>query len=251
MSGPFPSSSSVANSRPVLRTSQQPARAPGADGGPHERILDPARPLFLPRDEASATYLVNSYGIAGARCNKLRVHIHPLGRCVTPIAASYIRTHQAISAMAISTWSARLLLTPASSRATLSPPRPPTTNPLSSFFPRNRLHFVRPRPRPPCAYISAPAPGPEAAYAPPSLDATAAAADVAAAISSSDAVTWAGVWALLSRHRARIAVCIAALVACTTCTLSMPLFSGEELGRWLRPLGCACAADADAACLVF
>ncbi|PWZ13940.1 ABC transporter B family member 28 [Zea mays] len=142
--------------------------------------------------------------------------------------------------MAISTWSARLLLTPASSRATLSPPRPPTTNPLSSFFPRNRLHFVRPRPRPPCAYISAPAPGPEAAYAPPSLDATAAAADVAAAISSSDAVTWAGVWALLSRHRARIAVCIAALVACTTCTLSMPLFSGRFfetlIGRGNEPL---------------
>lgn len=157
-----------------------------------------------------------------------------------PIAASDIRTNQAISAMAISTWSARLLLTPASSRATLSPPRPPTTNPLSSFFPRNRLHFVRPRPRPPCAYISAPAPGPEAAYAPPSLDATAAAADVAAAISSSDAVTWAGVWALLSRHRARIAVCIAALVACTTCTLSMPLFSGRFfetlIGRGNEPL---------------
>lgn len=137
--------------------------------------------------------------------------------------------------MAISTWSARLLLTPASSRATLCPRRPPATNPLSSSFPRNRLHFARPRP--PRAYISAPAPGPEAAYAPPSLDAAAAAADVAAAISSSDAVTWAGVWALLSRHRARIAVCLAALVACTACTLSMPLFSGEVLGgRWLRPL---------------
>ncbi|KXG35077.1 ABC transporter B family member 28 [Sorghum bicolor] len=138
--------------------------------------------------------------------------------------------------MAISTWSARLLLTPASSRATLWPPRPPAANPLSSSFPRKRLHLARP----PRAYISAPAPGPEAAYAAPTLDAAAAAADVAAAISSSDAITWAGVWALLSRHRARIAVCLAALVACTACTLSMPLFSGRFfetlIGRGNEPL---------------
>ncbi|TKW31847.1 hypothetical protein SEVIR_2G132800v4 [Setaria viridis] len=144
--------------------------------------------------------------------------------------------------MAISTWSARLLLTPAPSRAVPlpAPPRPaenPTRAPSISVS-RRRLHLARPRP--PRAYISAPAPGPEAAYAPPSLDAAAAAADVAAAISSSDAVTWAGVWALLSRHRARIAVCLAALVACTTCTLSMPLFSGRFfetlIGRGKEPL---------------
>jgi len=148
--------------------------------------------------------------------------------------------------MAISTWSARLLLTPASSRATLWPPRPPAANPLSSSFPRKRLHLARP----PRAYISAPAPGPEAAYAAPTLDAAAAAADVAAAISSSDAITWAGVWALLSRHRARIAVCLAALVACTACTLSMPLFSGEVLGALVAALSrVRCCADA--ACLVF
>ncbi|CAL5080085.1 unnamed protein product [Urochloa decumbens] len=136
--------------------------------------------------------------------------------------------------MAISTWSARLLLTPASpSRATPAPPRPRAAaahhHPSSSAVSRRRLHLhlARPLPRPPRAYISAPAPGSEAAYAPPSLDAAAAAADVAAAISSSDAVTWSGVWALLSRHRARLAVCVAALLACTTCTLSMPLFSGR------------------------
>nr|CAB3452801.1 unnamed protein product [Digitaria exilis] len=127
--------------------------------------------------------------------------------------------------MAISTWSARLLLTPASSRATPAPPRPAARHRPSSPISRRGLHLARPSP--PRAYISAPAPGPEAAYAPPSLDAAAAAADVAAAISSSDAVTWAGVWALLSRHRARIAVCLAALLACSACTLSMPLFSGR------------------------
>ncbi|XP_062186828.1 ABC transporter B family member 28 [Phragmites australis] len=139
--------------------------------------------------------------------------------------------------MAISTWSARLLLLPVSSRAI------PTLIPNPSRLPScRRLHALRlGRPRPPRAYISAPAPGPEAAYAPPSLDAAAAAADVAAAIcSSSDAVTWAGVWALLSQHKARIVVSLAALLACTTCTLSMPLFSGRFfetlIGRGNEPL---------------
>nr|CAB3456510.1 unnamed protein product [Digitaria exilis] len=140
--------------------------------------------------------------------------------------------------MAISTWSARLLLTPASSRATPAPLRPAARHRPSSPVSRRGLHLARPST--PRAYISAPAPGPEAAYAPPSLDAAAAAADVAAAISSSDGVTWAGVWALLSRHRARIAVCLAALLACSACTLSMPLFSGRFfetlIGRGNEPL---------------
>ncbi|KAJ1288946.1 hypothetical protein BS78_02G127800 [Paspalum vaginatum] len=141
--------------------------------------------------------------------------------------------------MAISTWSARLLVTPASSRATSAAPRPAASYP-SSFSSRRSLHLARSRTHRPGAYISAPAPGPEAAYAPPSLDAAAAAADVAAAISSSDAVTWAGVWALLSRHRVRIAVSLAALLACTTCTLSMPFFSGKFfetlIGKGNEPL---------------
>uniref|UniRef100_J3MKN4 ABC transporter B family member 28 n=1 Tax=Oryza brachyantha TaxID=4533 RepID=J3MKN4_ORYBR len=51
---------------------------------------------------------------------------------------------------------------------------------------------------------------------------------------------WAGVWALLSPYRARIAASLAALLACTTCTLSMPLFSGGVfetlIGRGSEPL---------------
>ncbi|KAL6639205.1 hypothetical protein ACP70R_022935 [Stipagrostis hirtigluma subsp. patula] len=139
--------------------------------------------------------------------------------------------------MAISTWSARLLLPPpAPSRAAVPIPVPSSS---SSFCLRRRRHALRLRP--PRAYVSAPASGPEPAYAPPSLDAAAAAADVAAAVSSSsDAVTWAGVWALLSIHKARIAVSLAALLACTTCTLSMPLFSGRFfetlIGRGSEPL---------------
>ncbi|EMS50182.1 Fructose-bisphosphate aldolase, cytoplasmic isozyme 1 [Triticum urartu] len=113
---------------------------------------------------------------------------------------------------------------------------------LSSWSMRLPSSPSRPAPNPrrtPHAYISAPAPGPDA-YQSPSFDAAEAAADVAAAISSTDAITWAGVWALLSQHKARLAISLAALLACTTCTLSMPLFSGRFfetlIGRGSEPL---------------
>ncbi|KQK16368.1 ABC transporter B family member 28 isoform X2 [Brachypodium distachyon] len=140
--------------------------------------------------------------------------------------------------MAISSWSTRLLLSP--SRPILYPSRSRilslSTASYSPVSGRRRCLLLG---RPPHAYISAPAPGPDA-YQSPSLDAAEAAADVAAAISSTDAVTWAGVWALLSPHKARLLVCLAALLACTTCTLSMPLFSGRFfetlIGRGSEPL---------------
>ncbi|CAM0905767.1 unnamed protein product [Alopecurus aequalis] len=141
--------------------------------------------------------------------------------------------------MAISSWSTRLLspcrpiLNPSRSRlSSLS-----TTPHAPASGRRQCLRLSRP-PRP-HAYISAPAPGPDA-YQSPSLDAAEAAADVAAAISSTDAITWAGVWALLSPHKARLTISLAALLACTTCTLSMPLFSGRFfetlIGRGSEPL---------------
>ncbi|KAF0909618.1 hypothetical protein E2562_039109 [Oryza meyeriana var. granulata] len=142
--------------------------------------------------------------------------------------------------MAISTCSMRLLLAPSPS-ASVSRPSPTRRRlAFSPIFGSSRVHALRRHGRPaPRAYISAPASAPDA-YPSPSLDAAAAAADVAAAISSSDAVTWAGIWALLSPHRARIAVSLAALLACTTCTLSMPLFSGRFfetlIGRGSEPL---------------
>ncbi|GJN37284.1 hypothetical protein PR202_gb26218 [Eleusine coracana subsp. coracana] len=141
--------------------------------------------------------------------------------------------------MAISTWSAHLLLAPAPSSRIALPNHHRRRLPPSSH--RGLPHALRLGPRRPRAYISAPAPAPDAAaYAPPTLDAAAAAADVAAAISASDAVTWAGVWQLLSPHRARLAASLAALLACTTCTLSMPLFSGRFfetlIGRGAEPL---------------
>uniref|UniRef100_A0A453SGB0 ABC transmembrane type-1 domain-containing protein n=1 Tax=Aegilops tauschii subsp. strangulata TaxID=200361 RepID=A0A453SGB0_AEGTS len=154
-------------------------------------------------------------------------------------------------AMALSSWSMRLPYSP--SRPTLNPrrsrllfsPSVPILNPRPSRLPATshvadsgRRRCLR-LGRPPHAYISAPAPGPDA-YQSPSFDAAEAAADVAAAISSTDAITWAGVWALLSQHKARLAISLAALLACTTSTLSMPLFSGRFfetlIGRGSEPL---------------
>ncbi|XP_057952558.1 ABC transporter B family member 28 [Malania oleifera] len=44
---------------------------------------------------------------------------------------------------------------------------------------------------------------------------------------SPSTVNWGLLWSLLVRHKLRLAVSVAALVGCTTCTLSMPLFSGR------------------------
>ncbi|KAK9994410.1 hypothetical protein SO802_024113 [Lithocarpus litseifolius] len=40
-------------------------------------------------------------------------------------------------------------------------------------------------------------------------------------------ISWGLLWTLLSRHKLRLAISAFALVGCTTCTLSMPLFSGR------------------------
>ncbi|CAN0891648.1 ABC transporter B family member 28 [Linum grandiflorum] len=40
-------------------------------------------------------------------------------------------------------------------------------------------------------------------------------------------ITWRLLWSLLLRHKLRIGVSVLSLVGCTTCTLSMPIFSGR------------------------
>lgn len=42
-------------------------------------------------------------------------------------------------------------------------------------------------------------------------------------------VTWELLVLLLFKHKFRIALCVASLFACTACTLSMPIFSGNFL----------------------
>ncbi|CAH8391811.1 unnamed protein product [Eruca vesicaria subsp. sativa] len=44
---------------------------------------------------------------------------------------------------------------------------------------------------------------------------------------SKDLVKWGLVWSLMSKHKVRLVVCLLTLVGCSTCTLSMPVFSGR------------------------
>ncbi|ESQ54755.1 hypothetical protein EUTSA_v10024541mg [Eutrema salsugineum] len=44
---------------------------------------------------------------------------------------------------------------------------------------------------------------------------------------SKDLIRWGLVWSLMSKHKLRLVVCLLTLVGCSTCTLSMPVFSGR------------------------
>lgn len=45
-------------------------------------------------------------------------------------------------------------------------------------------------------------------------------------VDSSIPISWGYLWSLLMKHKLRLAASIVALVGCTSCTLSMPIFSG-------------------------
>ncbi|XP_020096590.1 ABC transporter B family member 28 isoform X1 [Ananas comosus] len=80
------------------------------------------------------------------------------------------------------------------------------------------------RRRPRAAYVSAPASDPDSGGA-AAGDGAPAAAWLSAA--NAAAISWAVVWPLILSHKMRIAASLVSLVACTTCTLAMPLFSGN------------------------
>ncbi|XP_026406799.1 ABC transporter B family member 28-like [Papaver somniferum] len=44
---------------------------------------------------------------------------------------------------------------------------------------------------------------------------------------SPNVITWGLIWSLMLRHKLRLAISIATLIGCTTCTLSMQIFSGQ------------------------
>ncbi|KAJ8633653.1 hypothetical protein MRB53_026989 [Persea americana] len=46
-------------------------------------------------------------------------------------------------------------------------------------------------------------------------------------VDSSIPISWGYLWSLLMKHKLRLAASIVALVGCTSCTLSMPIFSGR------------------------
>ncbi|KAI3925712.1 hypothetical protein MKX01_003271 [Papaver californicum] len=104
----------------------------------------------------------------------------------------------------------------------------------SSILPISRLKLFRPNLSKPGrknfhfsreAYVAAPAsdsninsePKPEEESNPSSSSDT----------NPSNVISWALIWSLMLRHKLRLAVSIATLIGCTTCTLSMPIFSGQ------------------------
>ncbi|KAJ4736079.1 hypothetical protein LUZ62_010634 [Rhynchospora pubera] len=89
----------------------------------------------------------------------------------------------------------------------------------SSLHRRNLTPLFRPS-----AYVSAPAFDPDSIK---ESDEEVGPADQSLFPGPEKAITWGVVWSFLSSHKLRIAVCVASLVACTVCTLSMPLFSGK------------------------
>lgn len=53
---------------------------------------------------------------------------------------------------------------------------------------------------------------------------------------SKDLISWGLLWSLMSKHKLRLGVCLLTLIGCSTCTLSMPIFSGNRFFYSLSPL---------------
>lgn len=92
---------------------------------------------------------------------------------------------------------------------------------ISSTSPLRHRHVIT---LSPFAYVSAPA------FDPDSINRSeedVGPADQSMLLGREKAISWGVIWSFLSHHKLRIAVSVASLVACSICTLSMPLFSGS------------------------
>ncbi|KAL4595274.1 hypothetical protein ACB092_12G079600 [Castanea dentata] len=76
------------------------------------------------------------------------------------------------------------------------------------------------------AYVSAPASDPSVSDPEPRIDSSGTLTEKDRA-PKPNPISWGLLWTLLSRHKLRLAISAFALVGCTTCTLSMPIFSGR------------------------
>ncbi|KAK4571752.1 hypothetical protein RGQ29_030241 [Quercus rubra] len=76
------------------------------------------------------------------------------------------------------------------------------------------------------AYVSAPASDPSVSEPEPRIDGSGPLTEKDRA-PAPNPISWGLLWTLLSRHKLRLAISAFALVGCTTCTLSMPIFSGR------------------------
>lgn len=59
------------------------------------------------------------------------------------------------------------------------------------------------------------------------LDPTDDESSVTEKVQSTELISWGLLWTLLAKHKARLVVCAFTLAGCTSCTLSMPIFSGR------------------------
>lgn len=78
------------------------------------------------------------------------------------------------------------------------------------------------------AYVSAPASDPSVSEPDPRIDGSGPLTEKDRA-PAPNPISWGLLWTLLSRHKLRLAISAFALVGCTTCTLSMPIFSGKQI----------------------
>lgn len=94
-------------------------------------------------------------------------------------------------------------------------------NALAPFSPFPFQLKIRPNTLRGSAYVSAPAAEPITGDGDPKFDHL-----NSPNIQSQLAIGWGLLWSLLVRHKLRLALSVFALVGCTTCTLSMPIYSG-------------------------
>lgn len=88
----------------------------------------------------------------------------------------------------------------------------PSITPISIPKPRNKQFL-------PGAYGTGPASDPAVSVPDGKFDESVS--------SSSSVINWGVLWSLLAEHKLRLLASVVALVGCTTCTLSMPIFSGK------------------------
>ncbi|KAL6131970.1 hypothetical protein ACLB2K_070342 [Fragaria x ananassa] len=90
----------------------------------------------------------------------------------------------------------------------------------SYSFPRFSLHRL-PNLTPASAYVSGPASDPIVTEPDPKFD------EPDSKLQPPSVISWGLLWSLLLKHKLRLAISTFALVGCSACTLSMPIFSGR------------------------
>ncbi|KAJ6294590.1 hypothetical protein OIU76_022634 [Salix suchowensis] len=77
------------------------------------------------------------------------------------------------------------------------------------------------------AYVTGPASDPIVTEPDHKLDSTDDESSLTEKVQPPELISWSLLWSLLAKHKGRLVVCAFTLVGCTSCTLSMPIFSGR------------------------